>query len=168
MILKKHTSNALCLDPGIGGTGYAMFESLRIRQEAPGMVCCHGVIKTQERQWQSGAEDLSGKLIGVLEALKPDIVAMEIPEMWQSSTSHSSAASGDLFKLCYLCGMFGEVARQFCMKSPILLRPTEWKGQLPKEVVIQRIKIIYPMLSVFSHDADAIGIGLHLQGRLIT
>ena len=168
MIVKKHTSKALCIDPGLGGTGYAMFESLRTKEEAPGMVCCHGVLKTTERVWQAGAEDLTAKFIGVLEALHPDVVAMEVPEMWQTAVSHSAASSGDLFKLCYLCGCFGEVSRQFCMKSPILLRPSEWKGQLPKEVVIQRIKIIYPMLSVFSHDADAIGIGLHLQGKLTT
>lgn len=166
MLIKKHLQRALCLDPGLGGTGYAMFDCLRTKDEAPGMVCTHGVLKTTERAWQAGAEDLSAQMIGLLEALTPDVVALEVPELWQTAVSQSSASSGDLFKLCYLCGCFGEIVRQFCRRSPILVRPSEWKGQLPKDVVIRRIKIIYPLLTATSHDADAIGIGLHLQGKL--
>jgi hypothetical protein len=42
----------------------------------------------------------------------------------------------------------------------------KWKGNLPKEVVNDRIKAIWPECDCKSHDWDAVGLGMYIMGLI--
>ena len=150
------------VDPGLGGTGWASFP---IPGGAPN---CFGVLRGGKGPWETQAHDICQGFIGVLNALRPKAVVMEFPTLWSGDMkSFTSASRGDLFKLSYLIGGLAEAAWECCPQHPKLITPQEWKGQLPKEVVIKRILREWPDLEkIPNHAADAVGMGLAAQGKL--
>ena len=97
-------------------------------------------------------------------------MVFEFPELFSGNAkSQASAGRGDLFKLTYLLGGLADRAREYTGRLPILMTPQEWKGQLPKDIVIKRIeKAFGPEYAsqINDHEGDAIGMGLAAQGRL--
>jgi len=161
----------ICVDPGLGGTGWALFESISTgdkKLEAPVLT---GVIEApRNEKWDNRVWSVCSSFGGVLASAMTANVVIEFPVLFSGhAKSQSSAARGDLFKLTYLVGGIAQVARQATGNLPILITPSEWKGQLPKDVVIARIKKAYGKKAdefTKDHEADAVGMGLALQGRL--
>lgn len=163
---KGEWSKLLTVDPGITATGYAFWES--IARPGPIRPSAFGVQlgTSRRRTWEDRAGALCAWFSALLQHYKPNYVVIEFPELWSASAkSFASSSTGDLFKLTYLVGGFGEIVRQVTMRNPLLVTPQQWKGQLPKDVVKKRIKEMlqtdYP-----NHTADAVGIGLRIQGKL--
>lgn len=81
---------------------------------------------------------------------------LEVPTYW-SLAGFIARESGSIFKLSFLCGMIcGLTGNTVC------LTPDKWKGQLPKKVMKNRLKIYYPNTPIIKLDhniLDAIGIG---------
>jgi len=77
----------------------------------------------------------------------------------------ASAGSGNLFALAALCGAYAARANTVFGVEAEFIRPQEWKGQLPKDVVKRRLIQRWPVLSktVSEHALDAAGMGLFLQ-----
>ena len=169
--------NVLFIDPGLTGTGFAFFPTV-ITSRAKGTVfdareegLYTGVWRpTGSKLWGGKTADACAWLNGLVGGIKPNLVVIEYPELWTGSAkSIASASTGKLFKLTYLVGGYGEVVRRLpCTRLPILVTPTEWKGQLPKEVVINRInQKIKNLEKIRDHEGDALGMGLHLPPRKI-
>ena len=152
----------LYIDPGLGGTGFAFFTK---KGEPPH---CSGV-------WQAGragtlnerCERITKALASIITHWNVERVVIEFPEVYQSGVSHAATTKGDLFKLVYLIGGMGQVARDLCEHhDPDLITPRDWKGQLPKDVVIKRIQKKWPDVLLTNHQADAVGMGLAALGEL--
>lgn len=172
----KSLDRVMFVDPGLQGTGWAFFNRItayrppQVRRDAyvdgvgyedSGVYFCKG------RQWEGRSADICAWFRGVINAYSPRIVVIEMPSAWSGSAiSMSSVASGDLFKLTYLVGGLGQVVIDCGCRLPVLIKPAEWKGQLPKNVVIKRIRARIPRLKPSDHEADAIGMGLSAQGLL--
>lgn len=158
----------LFLDPGLTGTGWAYFGQINTKARTFVAPLDSGVnIPKQSRQWEGRVDTLCAWFAGLCVSTHPSLVVLEFPELWiNSAVSFSSATRGDLFKLTYLIGGLGEVARRASNNLPILVSPRDWKGQLPKDVVIRRIKRRFPNLKLDNHEADAVGMGLAAQGGL--
>ena len=167
---------ALFVDPGLGGTGWAYFQGLVTKAER---ACVKrqdesGVLKSakseREGSWIGHAHDVESLFLGTLAACKPRVVVLEQPMLWSgSATSHASASTkggeaGDLFKLSYLVGLLGSAAKASSGSLPILIMPHEWKGQLSKELVLERLAEFG--IEAKDHEADAIGMGIAAQGLL--
>jgi hypothetical protein len=153
------------IDPGLCGTGYAFFTFLEYRKKKP--PTAWGVLRARDDggTWQDHSAALVVEVGHLLNTYRPSRVVIEFPELWASGVSMTSAMKGDLFKLTYLIGGLGQI---LC-SPPILISPREWKGQLPKPVVLGRIRNAYPNFKkVPNHAADAIGMGLSAQGFLDT
>lgn len=95
---------------------------------------------------------------------------IEWPSFFASAVGHAAAARGDLVKLTFGAGFVcGQLRREFgCLIEPIPVN--DWKGQLPKSVVIGRIRKILGKdacrkLGIKSHAWDAVGIGLYAKGH---
>mgnify|MGYP001810001885 CR=1 FL=1 len=121
--------------------------------------------------WIQHVEQVTSTFLGVLKALEPSTIVIEIPALWSgSAVSHASAAAGkdgdpgDLFKLTYLVGQLGYLTKKMTGNLPVLILPYEWKGQMPKEVVLERIAAYG--IQAKDHEGDAIGMGLAAQGAL--
>lgn len=154
----------ITVDPGLGGTGYAVFNS-----EGPGAVppADFGVLHARRGDWRARAHSLRRAFWAECQVHVPiQRIVIEFPELFASSAkSTASASKGNLFQLTYLVGLLGAVAADYTGEPPELITPRQWKGQLPKEVVIRRMLRAYGH-EYSSHAADAVGIGLHLQGGL--
>jgi hypothetical protein len=96
----------------------------------------------------------------------PRVIHCEIPHYMEGATADASNRTSSLGKLFSHVGAVQEFARQH--QSQFLgYEVNQWKGQLPKTVVIQRIRRLLPeidRLKVSSHGWDATGIGLYGQG----
>lgn len=160
----------LFVDPGLGGTGYAFFSKIC----TSGKPLCHspsasGVYTPKKNlSWENKANHVWDWFGGICASHSPGTVIIEFPELWAGShISQASAERGDLFKLAYLIGGLGYVARAHGASTPLLIHPQVWKGQLSKSNVIKRIGRTWPTLGkVSDHEADAIGMGLSAQGGL--
>lgn len=168
----KQNVRVLTVDPGIMGTGWCLYPTIT-SQRPYSMPSCWGVLKSFEKNWQDKASDIWNQFDKLLGDRNVYQVVIEMPEIWTSGKSHASAVSGDLFKLQYLIGGFALLAvvngnLQGQKAKPCMISPRDWKGQLPKEVVISRIKRLCPNIcdAIENHEADAVGMGLALQGVL--
>lgn len=85
---------------------------------------------------------------------------MEIPEHW-SIAGFEAREKGSISKLMFVCGMLYSLARS--LREVRLVTPRQWKGQLPKEVMKNRLKDSYlpevDLLKLNGNVVDAIGIG---------
>ena len=102
----------------------------------------------------------------LLEELKPVLCILEGVEFWANDLrSLTSAKRGNLSKLAYLVGMYGASCFERHIDARII-PAREWKGQLKDPMVLSRVQNLMGLQLKKSeqHIADAIGMGLSLQG----
>ena len=152
------------IDPGVTGTGYATWVEIGGQRATRPIDCgCVKGIKKNEN-WQDRAYYVVGALTKVFDEYGTRVVVVEWPELWTgSSRSQTAAERGDIIKLAHLCGEIDYCCRESGFKC-VLVRPSEWKGQLGKQAVINRIKRRLNNWSPTSHDADAVAMGLVAMG----
>jgi hypothetical protein len=93
-------------------------------------------------------------------------LVVEFPGLWGSNPqSQASASRGDTFGLAYACGV---LAAAFAAERVHLISPQQWKGQLPKHVVMKRLWRAWgaPAEKLRDHEADAWGMGAAVFGIL--
>lgn len=89
-------------------------------------------------------------------------IVTEIPQYW-GVAGFIARESGAIPKLMFLCGMIMGLT-----KDVIALTPNDWKGQLPKNVVNNRLRKVYPDIDIakLNHNiVDAIGIGQYYVSK---
>lgn len=100
-------------------------------------------------------------------------VVIERPQIYQGRKQ-----KGDPNDLITLAEQAGYVAALATLKRPREYKPAEWKKQLPKEIVEERVKkrlsarektrVQWPRAKSLHHNIwDAIGLGLVHYGRLV-
>lgn len=164
---RRKPSRLFCtVDPGYGGTGWAVFQSDQLQPVGSGVVTETGNTNSDLSNLTGRASRLSQDLVSAVTAHgEIDKAFIEWPRLWAGSgKSFASAASGGLFKLTFLVG---QMAHAFLPRTVDLIAPQDWKGQMPKKVVIARIRLaLGEGFEPENHEADAIGIGLHVKGAL--
>ncbi len=162
-------TNVLTLDPGIYDTGWAVWPFL---SNQPGDMVYRpsqtGVshIVRKGNSVRKASNTQCAWLRSVIQIHNINCVIIEQAEVWGGSArSQASATSGDLVKLITLIGRYDQVAAEECSADPVLVTVKEWKGQLSKDAVKQRIRRAIDE-EYKSHDADAVGMGLSAQGKL--
>lgn len=144
----------LFIDPGLEGTGWAFFS----RKYGPDD---SGVIRPIVKDWKARSIAIANELESRFACNHGVHIGLEFPEMWGSS-SRSHASSTDLFELAFLCGV---IYHRITCHSWHFFTVKQWKGQLPKKVVIKRIQKAWGIVPP-NHAADAVGMGLAAQGLL--
>jgi hypothetical protein len=149
--------SVMCLDPGLRATGYAYWRPLRdARPDDSGVWRIPA-----SAAWMAACTQMWYSLTRYLRQRHADLVVIEFPRLWTgSAVSHASCESGDLFKLAYLVGGYARTGSTDD-SDVTLVYPHEWKGQLSKEAVqdrlVRRLGVRYA-----NHEADAVGIGLYV------
>ena len=164
----------IAIDPGLSGTGVACFNEGDIKS----LGVRNFYYSKAHTWWDNGLQITSAvnKFITDkwLYSTNSDYtVIIEEPEFHQSGKGLASTGSGDTFKLATLVGMLVQ-SIDGIDTGPVtfkLVSPKEWKGQLPKDIVIERIKAVYASQGIAapdiqSHSWDAVGIGLWHMGLL--
>lgn len=160
----------ITIDPGLRSTGIAIWISDAYAFDHE-LHPKEAMLLTSQSSmtWQEKAENIADQFDDLIfERHRTNISSAhcEMPEYYSSLKGATAASSGSLFKLCFLVGMLGGI----CMKQGIdfhLIRPTKWKGQLPKDVVQKRITRLLGKEKCrrFSKDIwDAVGMGLFMKG----
>ena len=152
------------IDPGLGGTGVALFGDdpypLTVRS-----------INTKETH-VLGIQDMSSKLYHVFKDFQdtnrsPEKVYLEWP-IWMGA--NAAAKSGDLITLSALVGSFMRTltSSNYLIVQPVPVR--DWKGDASKKATVGWVKSILDIKDdkhwKNSHAWDAVGIGLWAKGLL--
>jgi hypothetical protein len=146
------------VDPGIGGTGWAVLER-------GGILVEYGVIHKDSKgeDWESKGFSIAWELKAAQKRLSANRAYVEFPSLFQSAHGQMVARRGDLVKLAWFTGLLSG-----SLVGVTLVPVNDWKGQLPKGVVANRIQKILgekDCASIKSHAWDAVGIGLWAAGR---
>lgn len=142
----------ITVDPGLNGTGYAIWNKQWQLVTNNIITFTYGTIEERGYKYRVFFK-------GLRKEYSITKIFIEYPALFASNKGSVTAASGALVKLAWLTGLISGVFTRIELVSV-----TNWKGQLPKDVVIRRIKKILPSVNSKSHDWDAIGIGLYKKG----
>jgi len=186
MIVKKNSVNpvlydgslcAMSVDPGVRGTGIAIWEyqvqhpDAKSATEVALIDSFNLMPEGGSNSWLGISRQLFDDFEKIFSMYKIIRVDSEFPQFFGSAGGHSTAASGDLQKLTFIVGVFASQSWQ----NGALYYPWEvndWKGQMPKEAVIKALQrridpAILTEINPQSHSWDAIGIGMHAHGKFI-
>lgn len=164
---RKPSIALVAVDPGIV-TGVAVWCSL-----LDAMPVATATFRARKEQsWINGATDVTNQLSQWLRQYqyqKDALGFVEEPAFFDTSSGHMVARRGDFCKLAMIAGWEIGALTQLGI-TPRLVGIQNWKGQLPKAVVRDRIQQILGKsgsdLEISEHEWDAVGIGLAARGML--
>ena len=161
----------ISVDPGLSGTGYAVWTNNRKPMYTGIVVPNKSIPKSSLTTLPPRGQSLYNQLYAIWGAMTINkvnarITVVEWPEFFQTSGGRVSAERGDLIKLTMAASIVCCVAWD-CEHTVKMVPPRVWKGQLPKKLVITRIKRMIKGANYNSHEWDAVGLGLHHLGKEI-
>lgn len=153
-----------CVDPGLRGCGVAMFKG--------GTLIDASYVKNPVDSGRGyAAHRALGREVGHIAALS-DRVVIEHPRVYPGSAQQK----GDLNDLLDVVAVGAAIAARAYTSDIATVFPSDWKGQVPKETMTERIRrsltdteratIQKCPASLMHNVLDACGIGLHALGRL--
>lgn len=158
------SQNVLAVDPGLRACGVAEFRAGLLRRaayvESSGESC--GEMASAVRAWYGlGGSDGAGA----------ERAIVELPRVYGRG---GKGDSNDLVNLATVCGALCVALTEL---SPSFVYPGQWKGEVPKEVMMRRIigrlspeelaAVALPRARGLQHNVfDAVGIGLWAIGRI--
>lgn len=164
----------MAIDPSINYCGVAIFD-MKAKIVLQHILVQPDKIAKRDGEFYDRAFSIFGKVNALREKYKVDVVACELPDHW-AVAGFEARESGSITKLAFMCGLF--YAFRNSLNRFVFALPREWKGQLSKEVMKNRIESSYVGKGEgkFSSDewkslnhnvVDAIGIGhWMLYGRV--
>ena len=153
----------MTIDPGLSGTGYSVWHN-------DTLILCRQIIPENNLTMEDKAKVIKKMLIEAINYRRIDHVAIEYPKVFGGATNMAIAMRGDIVKLAWFVGYIcGAIVTNRCVTYELVPVNT-WKGQLPKSVIENRVRKIFPdpenKLSIKGHAIDAVGIGLFLKGKM--
>jgi hypothetical protein len=143
---KKREPKILAIDPGLHKAGLAWFKART--GELIETECIEG-----EGDMDTVVDAISLEMPGVF------IVVIEEPQQFSGSRKGQAARnSGAVLKLIALVYSIRQMALNLG-KKVVLAPVTQWKGQVPKEVMARRLSKYYDLSEMTPDEIDAVGIG---------
>lgn len=152
----------LTIDPGISGTGFAVFHNKILKR--------YGSVYPDRNldNWERRTSSILLKLMEEIHmAEAPQHVYIEWPSQFTGKRGLAAANSNDILKLTCLIGRLAQYYIGIGTPTVMLVPVNRWKGNLPKEVVVERIKKFFSIRGVASHAADAVGIGQYVLTKAL-
>lgn len=155
----SQVNRLMSIDPSINNLGVAIWD---IEQE---QLLDHRLLHPKkEAKNNEYAKSLSmlRQLQNLIEKFSVNNIICEVPEHW-AIAGFEARETGSIAKLCFVCGMIYSL--HDTLESCEVVVPRGWKGQLPKEVVANRLfdeymeKYGIDMVKMNPNVMDAIGIG---------
>lgn len=175
---ERHNPPLLSVDPGKNALGWAYFGDA-------GFLYAAGVARSSVPTVPGGDEvaEVARQLMQTLEAYLadlPPIRSLAIEKMKIYPGPQQKGDQNDLIDLSYIAGGVHMLPTARRAERVTLVHPHSWKGQVPKNVMKERIersltelevKLVHATLQTtpegLRHNGwDAVGIGLWAQGRL--
>lgn len=171
------TTSLISIDPGLNSMGWAYWRGGRVHDiitrnvDRPptkvGLINAPRKMELRDRSlWIARELERETRTLGNMGgpiSISECVIVSEFPE-WMGIQLGWSA--GDLQKLVFLVGV---LAGYFSKAQGFVeVKPGEWKGQLPKSVVIKRLRKKFGSAAVQDWEKDvwdAVGIGMWAMGR---
>lgn len=165
---RKTIERLLCIDPGTGTTGWAIFELDPAKN--PELVES-GIYKTSKKgDWIKHIDEILSRFDGRNIGLEVSIVLIEQPRIFMSGKGQASNNSGAIMKLMGLVfalrQYFLDVYKyHFALRAADkeikvhLVPVNRWKGNAPKHITAKRVKRYWGHAGQDDNETDAIGIG---------
>lgn len=151
----------MSIDPSVKSCGYSIWDNRKL--------VLFGIQKGKHPDnWQASGMSIGYELHKLAKNLDVQETYCEYPGYFSGGGGLVTASSGALVKLAWFVGFLNGLFTPELIDF-ILVPVNEWKGQLPKQVVNQRIKKILGEKACqgFEKDIwDAVGIALYKQGRM--
>lgn len=157
--------SVIAIDPSVTNTGVAVYEDAELAFAF--QVKCRG--------WAEAGMDVSIALADryPLEALA-QVLAIEIPQVYHQRKQ--KGRQEDVVKVALAAGSIAGALCEF-VGEVVTYLPNQWKGQVPKEVMVRRVKkrlshdeldrVELPSAASEEHNVyDAVGIGLRYLRRI--
>ena len=169
--LLGNVGTIMTVDPGLGGTGYAIWERTDFDKCVPpvesGSLAPSDFPYCKDKPWWVAAFAIATTLRNRCQRFAVAAVYLEQPAFMEGGKGLAAARDGDLVKLTSL---YGIIAGHCCDSGSRLFVPvpiSEWKGNMPKDVCHPRIFKKLPGWkpgTSTTHEVDAVGIGLYVKG----
>lgn len=156
----------LGVDPGIRGTGLALFTRQELYPVKVSNLC-----PIHEDPWGKRSDYITQHFEDFIYKNRPGEMYLELPVFFGSTKRGLQAArQGDLVKLAMLAGMLYHIAHSNGVEV-YTIEPIEWKGRKNKEDGHKAVLKILPNLAnnkpkLSEHVLDACGIGLYGKGLI--
>lgn len=169
--LDKDRRYCCSIDPSINDVGLAVWP-IKDWKKLVMPILIADIKSTPSDDWTDKLDDICNSLNSVLAGLGIGMrgsgctrIYCETPAFFNSSHGRQVAEKGDLVKLSASFGTIAALSWYFnCSLIPISVQ--EWKGQLDKKIVKERVLDLLPDIGkgCSSHIYDALGIGLYSKG----
>jgi len=133
--IKKH--RLMSIDPSINNLGMAIWDMPSKKLLMYKLV--HPKPHCRNNEYAKSLS-MSDQLREWAKAYVVNHVVLEVPEHWAVG-GFEARETGSIAKLCFVCGLV--YAMQYDMETFELVAPRGWKGQLPKDVMANRLKEEY-------------------------
>jgi hypothetical protein len=173
--LTNRFSTLAAVDPGIRGCGVAVFEG-------GVLALCQYVVNPMEAGGGAdAAATMAREVYYAIDRFRPRALVVEWPRVYATAIrlGRSKSDPNDLLALAGVDAAIAALCADHIsgLGSVTSYAPSEWKGQVPKEVMLGRIRSKLTRMEDDLVDAvkpaskrhnaiDAVGIGLHHIGRL--
>lgn len=151
----------LAIDPSINSCGYAVFEHEQISPILYNVISSR-VLETKRQEYIAKSRAVFEKVRSIQAQFENCKIILEVPEYRKSA--HMARESDAIVKLSFVCGMIS------ALDNVIHYTPSQWKGQVPKDVMRRRLSGIITDIDIMrikSHDTvDAIGLGYYYITKL--
>lgn len=157
------------IDPGLGGTGYAIWDRKDFARLVPPKVS-GWIFPSIDKEWPDAVAEIGYQMSNILRLHCVHEVFIELPQLMRSAAGAAAASSGDLVKLSMAAGsVVGSLNPSWSKTTMVDI--AKWKGQVSKAETERRVRELLPRYRFScdkppSHEIDAVGIGLHVKGRL--
>jgi Holliday junction resolvasome RuvABC endonuclease subunit len=161
----------LSIDPGLGGTGYAIWETGTPSRHYKKALLYSGQVSCSigDDSVVARASDIARELVyQIVQNISVDETVSRAYVEEPAYMGGPTARRGDLVKLTLTAGIIVETVREK-FKCPInMVRVIDWKGNAPKEIIAKRVCHLMgwsvDSVKKDNHKLDAVGIGLHCLG----
>lgn len=156
----------MAIDPGLTGTGVAIWKEKKIPVLAD-VINSRGALSND---WIDRVSAIAQRVADLAMEYQVREIVCEMMEMHQSARAQMMWKAGDFQRTLFLIGAIYGMTEPYVVDFTVT-PPSEWKGQLPKSVTINRVKkVLGPnvciRLGIEKHAWDAVGIGLWHQGYI--
>lgn len=150
-------NRVLALDISYVASGWAVYDITQSDMLDCGVV---RVIRDLGVEQKALAKKITRSVFGLIEAFKPYYIVYEKYYFEQSTRGLVSARLGITADIIYVDAWL-ESFFEYVLRTPLVFsfRVNEWKGQVPKDVVIERMKLRFPHKSwwknkhIYDHNA---------------
>jgi Holliday junction resolvasome RuvABC endonuclease subunit len=156
----------MTIDPGLQGTGVVVWH--RTKPIPVKVWVLTSPRRDMQLPWWDRALNLTADIASIAAEWRVTLVAIEMTEYMAAAHRVMAWKTGDLQRLTFTIGAISATVDA----NVQLYRTSEWKGQLPKKIVVDRCtarlgKARCERLGIKTHAWDAVGIGLfHLTGSV--